>query len=143
MSLHEKGKTALSRKDYNLALVLLLEADLEFSKVRSDLLANVDNYGLLNLDIVWCYVKLGSIGQLDDAVGRLAKCKQVFHKAYGENLERVDKIKGEYKFFSQKVTFNSYILLAWSVKCWTTFYSLFFTFTFKSPFQIKIIYSQI
>lgn len=45
MSLHEKGRAALKRRNFDLALVLLLEADSEFKKVRSQLLQGVDNYG--------------------------------------------------------------------------------------------------
>jgi hypothetical protein len=54
MSLHEKGRAALKRRDYPAALVLLLEADIEFSACSSDLLRMVDNYGILSLDIAWC-----------------------------------------------------------------------------------------
>ncbi len=50
--------------------------------------------GLLNLDIAWCYVQLGSLTQLDDAVARLEKCEQTFHKAYGPNMERLAAVKG-------------------------------------------------
>merc|ERR1719431_62332 len=49
MSLHEKGRAALKKKDYPLALVLLLEADKEFSACSSDLLGMVDNFAILSL----------------------------------------------------------------------------------------------
>lgn len=45
MSLHEKGRASLKKKDFNLALVFLLEADEEFSRVRLELLENVSNLG--------------------------------------------------------------------------------------------------
>jgi hypothetical protein len=47
-------RSALKRRDYPAALVLLLEADIEFSACSSDLLRMVDNYGILSLDIAWC-----------------------------------------------------------------------------------------
>ena len=43
MSLHEKGRAALKRRDYPTAIVLLLEAETEFSACSSDLLNMVDN----------------------------------------------------------------------------------------------------
>ena len=45
MSLHEKGKSALSEGNLDLALILLLEADEAFKGVRSEILNNADNYG--------------------------------------------------------------------------------------------------
>lgn len=45
MSLHEKGRFALKRKNYNLALILLLEARNEYSQCRSEILHRADNYG--------------------------------------------------------------------------------------------------
>lgn len=94
MSLHEKGRAALKRKDFDLALVLLLEASQKFQSVRSELLDSVDNFGLLNLDIAWCYVSLGNITQLEDAVARLDKCQKTFEKSYGPNMERLIAVKG-------------------------------------------------
>ncbi len=94
MSLHEKGRAAIKRDDFNLALVLLLEASEQFGKVRSELLENVDNFGLLNLDVVWCYVRLGNIDQLTDAVSRLDEVEESFKRTYGESLERVKAVKG-------------------------------------------------
>jgi len=94
MSLHEKGKAALKRSNHELALVFLLEAAQSFENVPSELLARVDNYGLLNLDIAWCYVQLNSINQLDDAVSRLDACNRSFEQVYGANLERLQAVKG-------------------------------------------------
>ncbi len=45
MSFHEKGRASLKRKNYELALVLLLEALGEYQTCRSELLKGVDNYG--------------------------------------------------------------------------------------------------
>ncbi len=53
MSLHEKGKAALDKRDFSLALVLLLEADEEYGQVRSALLEQVDNYGEENFITRW------------------------------------------------------------------------------------------
>lgn len=58
LAIHKKGRIALKRNDFNEALIFLLEADNEFRSCNSQLLGSVDNYALLNLDIVWCYIML-------------------------------------------------------------------------------------
>ena len=45
MSLHEKGKSAMKRGNFPLAIVLLLEAKDEYNTCRSEILTAVDNYG--------------------------------------------------------------------------------------------------
>ena len=45
MSLDEKGRKCLKRGDFDLALVLLLEASQEYKNCRSELLERSDNYG--------------------------------------------------------------------------------------------------
>lgn len=94
MTLHEKGRAALKAGKFDLALLLLLEADQEFKQCTSELLKNVDNYGLLNLDLTWCYLNLNSISQLPNAQLRLEECEKAFHKSYGSNLERLVALKG-------------------------------------------------
>ncbi|XP_047115578.1 NEDD8 ultimate buster 1-like [Schistocerca piceifrons] len=94
MSLHEKGRAAMKESNYSLALLLLLEADREFSNCHSQILQSVDNYALLNLDIAWCYLCLQNVTQIPDAEERLKKCEQSFHKSYGPNLERLMLLKG-------------------------------------------------
>lgn len=58
LAIHEKGRASLRRNAYNEALIFLLEADNEYRICNSQLLETVDNYALLNLDIVWCYIML-------------------------------------------------------------------------------------
>jgi len=94
MSLHEKGKAALKKGNLQLAIVLLLEAKDEYNQCRSEILTAVDNYGLLNLDISWCYLRLGNLTELPNAQERLKECENSFKKSYGENLERVMALKG-------------------------------------------------
>ncbi len=47
------------------------------------------NEGMVNLDIAWCYLKLGNVTQLPDAASRLEKCKETFDRCYGSQLERL------------------------------------------------------
>lgn len=58
LALHEKGKTALKKQLYSEALMMLMEADTEYQNCTSELLQYVDNWALLNLDIVWCFLCL-------------------------------------------------------------------------------------
>ncbi|XP_050097776.1 NEDD8 ultimate buster 1 [Anopheles aquasalis] len=95
LTLYAKGKAALSAGKYEEALLLLLEADRDFRGCNSDLLNGVDNYALLNLDIVWCYLCLKNLNQLPDAAERLQLCEQKFRQSYGENMKRVAALKGE------------------------------------------------
>ncbi|XP_064646683.1 NEDD8 ultimate buster 1-like [Lineus longissimus] len=95
MTLNEKGRASLKRREYGLALLLLLEADKEFRKCRADILDAVDNYAILCLDIVWCYLCLKNVNDLPDAASRLDTCEDCFRKSYGTNLERLMTLKGQ------------------------------------------------
>lgn len=93
LALYEKGRAALKKENYREALPLLLEADEEFATCQSKLLESVDNYALLNLDIVWCYLCLKSLTQLPDAERRLKICEDSFQRSYGSDFNRVISLK--------------------------------------------------
>ncbi|XP_049292034.1 NEDD8 ultimate buster 1-like [Anopheles funestus] len=95
LALYEKGKTAMVAENFEEALLLLLEADHDFRLCNSKLLDVVDNYALLNLDIVWCYLCLKNLNQLPDAEQRLKVCELKFQQSYGKNMQRVTAIRGE------------------------------------------------
>ncbi|XP_063704634.1 NEDD8 ultimate buster 1 [Culicoides brevitarsis] len=94
LALHKKGRVYLNQENFNLALVLFLEADEQFRTVASSLLESVDNYALLNLDIVWCYLCLKSVTHLPDAERRLQLCEENFRRSYGTNFNRLVDLKG-------------------------------------------------
>ncbi|XP_058462169.1 NEDD8 ultimate buster 1-like [Malaya genurostris] len=94
LTLYEKGKVALRKENYEEALLLFLEADSDFRTCNSQFLTVVDNYALLNMDIVWCYLCLKNISQLPDAEQRLRLCEEKFRESYGVNMHRVTTIKG-------------------------------------------------
>ncbi|XP_058832014.1 NEDD8 ultimate buster 1-like [Topomyia yanbarensis] len=94
LTLYEKGKVALRKENYEEALLLFLEADSDFHTCNSQLLTVVDNYALLNMDIVWCYLCLKNISQLPDAEQRLRLCEEKFRESYGVNMHRVTALKG-------------------------------------------------
>uniref|UniRef100_A0A182QJ34 UBA domain-containing protein n=1 Tax=Anopheles farauti TaxID=69004 RepID=A0A182QJ34_9DIPT len=95
LTLYEKGKAAIAAGKYEEALLLLLEADHDFRYCNSQLLNVVDNYALLNLDVVWCYLTLKNLNQLPDAEQRLKVCELKFQQSYGKNMQRVAAIRGE------------------------------------------------
>ena len=49
MSLHQKGRAAMKKGNFELGLVLLLEASEEFENCRAEILNVIDNYGECSL----------------------------------------------------------------------------------------------
>ncbi|XP_067341702.1 NEDD8 ultimate buster 1-like [Channa argus] len=94
MGYNEKGRSLMKRKQYENALCHLLEADQQFRKFDSTLLTSVDNYAVLQLDIVWCYKALEALSYLEDAKSRLQKAEDCFLRCYGEQQARLQMIKG-------------------------------------------------
>ncbi|XP_057680035.1 NEDD8 ultimate buster 1 isoform X2 [Corythoichthys intestinalis] len=94
MGLHEKGRALMKRKLYDDALCHLLQADLHFSRCGSGLLGAVDNYGVLQLDVVWCYRALEALSCLEDGRERLRRAEDCFLRCYGERRQRLLSIKG-------------------------------------------------
>lgn len=95
MGFCEKARSAIKRNQYDEALILLLEADEKFITCNSKFLESVDNYALVNLDIVWCYLCLKNLTQLPDAQRRLEICEKSFHRSYGKDLSRLINLKGD------------------------------------------------
>ncbi|XP_076014407.1 NEDD8 ultimate buster 1 [Genypterus blacodes] len=94
MGFHEKGRSLMKRKEYDDALCHLLQADEQFGMCRSALLGSVDNYAVLQLDIVWCYRALEALSCLEDGRRRLDKAEDCFLQCYGEQQQRLLMIKG-------------------------------------------------
>ncbi|XP_070842731.1 NEDD8 ultimate buster 1 [Chaetodon trifascialis] len=94
MGFHEKGRSLMKKKQFDVALCHLLQADQQFSKCGSALLGSVDNYAVLQLDIVWCYRALEALSCLDDGKSRLQRAEDCFLQCYGEQHQRLLMIKG-------------------------------------------------
>ncbi|XP_045778217.1 NEDD8 ultimate buster 1-like [Maniola jurtina] len=94
LALHERGRAAAKKKDYSLALVLLLEADRQLNECRSTILSSVDNVAVLQLDIAWCYLCLQNLSSANDAATRLARAEKSFTATYGEDQQRLIALKG-------------------------------------------------
>ncbi|GAA6090945.1 NEDD8 ultimate buster 1 [Tachysurus ichikawai] len=94
MGFHEKGRALMKKKEYDEALCHLLQADEQFGKCVSTLLNTVDNYAVLQLDILWCYCAKESLHCLEDCKQRLQNAEHCFLSCYGEKQQRLQKIKG-------------------------------------------------
>ncbi|XP_003968260.2 NEDD8 ultimate buster 1 [Takifugu rubripes] len=94
MGFHEKGRSLMKKKEFEKALCHLLQADHHFSQCGSALLRSVDNFAVLQLDIVWCYRALKALTCLDDARRRLQSAEDCFLQCYGQRQQRLLMIKG-------------------------------------------------
>uniref|UniRef100_A0AAQ5ZJW2 UBA domain-containing protein n=1 Tax=Amphiprion ocellaris TaxID=80972 RepID=A0AAQ5ZJW2_AMPOC len=88
MGFHEKGRSLMKKKQYENALCHLLQADQQFSLLLSRICFR------LRLDIVWCYQALEALSCLEDGRSRLQRAEECFLKCYGEQQQRLLRIKG-------------------------------------------------
>lgn len=63
------------------------------SRCGSALLASVDNFAVLQLDVVWCYRALEALSCLEDGRSRLQRAEDCFLRCYGERQQRLLMIK--------------------------------------------------
>lgn len=79
------------------ALLFLLEADAEWqgSSTLGIWKNKVDNYGLLQLDIAWTYLLLGSLENLSDASRRLEIAETVLRKQVHNNFVTLALVNAE------------------------------------------------
>jgi hypothetical protein len=87
LGMHRLGRERIDHEErISSALVLLLEADKEWSRVGDEWRKKVDNYGLLQLDIAWVYFKLKSLTHLPDAIQRLETAETALRRIVKNNL---------------------------------------------------------
>ena len=69
------------------SLILFLEADAEWNSPYLETWKDrVDNYGLLQLDIVWTYLQVESLENLPDSLKRLEQAENVLKKQVNGNF---------------------------------------------------------
>lgn len=86
LGLHRIGRKRMDDSNLPSALIFFMEADHEWSKVAQHWQDAVDNYGLLQLDIAWVYLKLESIDNLPDVVRRLDIAEKTLRKQVDSNF---------------------------------------------------------
>ncbi|KAM3593877.1 uncharacterized protein V6R79_024255 [Siganus canaliculatus] len=94
MGFHERGRSLMKKKQFDNALCHLLQADHYFRRCGPALLGSVDNFAVLQLDIVWCYQALEALSCLDDCRTRLQTAHDCFLQCYGAERQRLLRIKG-------------------------------------------------
>lgn len=65
-----------------------------YRQCDSTILNAVDNFAVLQLDIVWCYQALSALSHLDDAKQRVQNAERCFLRCYGDQQSRLQQIKG-------------------------------------------------
>jgi len=80
---------------YAECLTILLEADAEWKKVSGPWKSQVDNYGLLQLDICWTYLCLEHLSSLPDASARIREAEAVLSKQVNPNFLTVALLNAE------------------------------------------------
>ncbi|GAX81495.1 hypothetical protein CEUSTIGMA_g8924.t1 [Chlamydomonas eustigma] len=97
LTMHQRGKKSMLKGDFITAQEELLLAEEAFGICDPGLIANIDNVGMVMLDIVWCAYKLQDSRRLAVCRDRLTRARQAFTQAYGPNLERARKLNGAFQ----------------------------------------------
>lgn len=93
LTLQEKGSASLRNRAYAEALGFLLRAEQTYAQCSARVLELVDNQALVYLDIVYCQFKLGDIGAVHDAAGRLERCEAALRRSYGAAMSRASSVR--------------------------------------------------
>eukprot|EP01084_Bolivina_argentea_P026908 50028_1 len=101
LTLHEKGKKLIQSKHYSDAIEILKLAFDSLSKVNKEFIQNIDNYGLLALDIVWCYYLNKDESNLSLAAQWLDIAQHGLECAHGKDLKRLKQIRGSDTFIPE------------------------------------------
>jgi hypothetical protein len=86
LGLHAIGRQRMRENRLESALVLLLQADQEWGRLNESWRVRVDNYGLLQLDVCWIYLKFESMENLPDVTERLERAESALRKQVHANF---------------------------------------------------------
>mmetsp|Transcript_7171 Transcript_7171/g.8931 ORF Transcript_7171/g.8931 Transcript_7171/m.8931 type:complete len:717 (+) Transcript_7171:120-2270(+) len=90
LGFHRMGRERMNQplNALDSSLLFFLEADSEWSNAQGleSWKGKVDNYGLLQLDIAWIYLKMGNLDSLPDALRRLEVAEKSLQKQVNSNF---------------------------------------------------------
>jgi len=100
LGLHAMGKKRMqqqseSQNNYESSLLFLLQADQEWNRLDASWLSRVDNYGRLQLDIGWVYLKLERLENLENTTERLHRAEVVLKKQVHSNFLTLALVQAE------------------------------------------------
>nr|XP_055072766.1 NEDD8 ultimate buster 1-like [Misgurnus anguillicaudatus] len=93
MGFNEKGRALMKNKQFKPAISYLKMAEDQFKQCDPTILNALDNFAILQLDIVWCYQRLNDRDYLNEAKQRLQNAEKCFQKCYGDQHSRLQQIK--------------------------------------------------
>jgi hypothetical protein len=85
----------LSQKVVAEALGVLLESDAAWERVSETWKQQVDNFGLLQLEIIWCHLNLEQLSALPDAAARIKLAETVLLKQVNPNFLKLAVMNAE------------------------------------------------
>lgn len=85
----------LSQKVVADALGVLLESDAAWARVSETWKQQVDNFGLLQLEIIWCHLNLEQLSALPDAAARIKLAETVLLKQVNPNFLKLAVMNAE------------------------------------------------
>ncbi|XP_042188370.1 NEDD8 ultimate buster 1 isoform X2 [Callorhinchus milii] len=87
--LHETARDYMKpeKQDWTRALKFLKFAEEAFGECNQDYIKYIDNNGVLNLDVLWCYMKLEKQPSLEEANKRLENAEMYLKNTFEKNTE--------------------------------------------------------
>ena len=92
---NDQNVGALCQRGVADALAVLLESDAAWSRVSETWKQRVDNFGLLQLEIVWCHLNLEQLSALPDAAARIKLAETVLLKQVNPNFLKLAIMNAE------------------------------------------------
>ncbi|XP_071742216.1 uncharacterized protein [Rutidosis leptorrhynchoides] len=91
---HGKAKRLVKNKKYDDALEILTMGEEAFSLCDSSVVQLIDNFPILQIDMVWCYFMLKDISKLSVAGKRLQEARIGIERSHGKESTRLRLLHG-------------------------------------------------